>query len=422
VTLHTKHLRAFLAVCREGSVTQAGEALRRAQSAISRSVQELEAALGVELFERNARGMLPTEFGRILRTRVERAFDELQGARHRMAELQALSGEAPRNAPVFSLAVSERRLGVLVAFAERRHMGAVAQMLGVSQPAVSMALRDLEAGVGVPLFDRGVGGIALTRAGEILLLHIKRALAELRIAASEIAARRGVIEGRVSVGALPYGRPYMLPVAIARVLTRHPGLRVTTIEGRFETLATGLRSGDIDFVLGALGPAAQDGEWAREELFRESMAIIARADHSLARRADLTLRDILEVEWTLSASGTPTRKVLADSLDAMGLPQPRVAVESSDLSIIRGLLLETDMVSAGSRHLFQYELAAGDLVTLPVELPGTARPIGILSRTQSHSSPGAKLLIDELRAVADELLDPLHRGSPGTTQAVTSRA
>lgn len=399
LALHTKHLRAFLSVCREGSVTQAGEQLRRAQSAISRSVHELEAALGVELFERNARGMLLTDFGRALLQRAEIAFEEMDTARSALAEMAQAQGLRLRNAPIFSLAVTERRLDVLLAFAERGHMGAVAQRLGVSQPAVSMALRDLEAGVGLPLFDRSAARVGLTPAGERLLFHIKRALSQLRIAGAELSAMKGVVEGHVVVGALPFGRPYMLPVAIARLLREHPRLQVTTVEGPLDTLAAGVRAGDVDFVLGALPRAGRPVELVREELFSETMAVFVRAGHPLAQRSGLGLEDALRADWVLSRNGTPTREALAAVFSSLGLPQPRVAVQSSDLSIIRGLLLETDMVSAASRQLFHHELQDGTLVTLPIRLPGTSRPIGILRRTQDHSSPGAQLLIEELRRV-----------------------
>ena len=83
-----RHLRAFLAVADEGSANRAGAALFRAQSAVSRSIRRLEHELGVELFERRARGMLLTEYGRALLVRARRARAEMQRAR---AELAALA-------------------------------------------------------------------------------------------------------------------------------------------------------------------------------------------------------------------------------------------------------------------------------------------------------------------------------------------
>ena len=83
-----RHLRAFLAVADHGSAYQAGAALFRAQSAVSRSIHKLEHELGVELFERRARGMLLTEYGRALLVRARRVHAEMQRARTELAPLQ----------------------------------------------------------------------------------------------------------------------------------------------------------------------------------------------------------------------------------------------------------------------------------------------------------------------------------------------
>src|SRR3569623_2952011 len=206
--LHTKHLRPFLMVVRHGSIARAGEELRRAQSAVARSIHELEAAMDVDLFERSRRRWLLTESGRALHRRVELAFAELQEACNALCARYPNAAFRLRAAPFFALSVHERRLDLLFAFERRSHISTAANALGVSQPAVSMGLHDLEASVGVPLFDRAHSGVALTEAGALLLLHTKRALAQLRLAGSEVAALRGVIEGHVVVGALPFSRPY----------------------------------------------------------------------------------------------------------------------------------------------------------------------------------------------------------------------
>lgn len=397
--LNTKHLKVFAAVARCGSVTHASGALQRAQSAVSRSIKELEASLGTELFERHPRGLLLTDFGRTLLHRTDIAFKEMQQAKNLLAQHHAGGGARLLNAPVFTLSVHERHLRLLIVFSELRYMGSVALALGVSQPAVSMALRDLEASVGLPLFDRSHAGVRLSVAGEVLLLHVKRALTQLRIAGEEIAALKGVIQGQVTVGALPFGRPYMLPVAIGSLLKRHPKLHVRTVEGPLEALMAGLRSGDVDLVVGALPPVEHHRELVREELFEESMTVMARANHPLTAGRARALKTVLREAWVLPRRGTPSRDVLSVAFAKLGLEEPHVAVESSDLSVIRGLLLETDMISAASRHLFHHELSNGLLVALPMNLPGTSRTIGILRRTLEHSSPIAQLLISELRAV-----------------------
>src|SRR5690606_19777433 len=136
MTPHTKHLKAFHAVARLGSMNKAAAELLRAHSAVAHAIQQLEYGLGQALFERAARGMLLTEAGRIVLRRVEYAFDEMDAARTELEAVYAAQGAQPRNSPIFSLAVNERRLAALIALAEQKHMGAVAQQLAISQPAV----------------------------------------------------------------------------------------------------------------------------------------------------------------------------------------------------------------------------------------------------------------------------------------------
>jgi LysR family transcriptional regulator of gallate degradation len=400
--LPTKHIHVFRTVCHEGSLARASQVLRRTPSSVSRSVREMEDSLGVPLFERHGRGTLPTAFGKALLLRVDRAFAELAAARASLALADAgpQAGRAPRSAPIFSLAINELRLEVLQAFTARTRVNLVARQLGVSQPAVSLAIRDLESAAGFPLFNRNASGLGLTPQGETLLLHVKRALAELRVAVAEVAVLQGRMTGRVTVGTLPFARPYMLPAAVARLLREHPGLRVTTVEGPAETLVSRLLSGDLDFVLGVLHPVDPHPELVREELFEQDMVVFVRAGHPLARRRQLALRDIAGEPWVLARAGTPTRNVVAALFERSGLPQPNVVVESSDLTFIHGLLLHSDMLTATSGHLFHRESAGGSLARLPVALPGTGRPVGILRRTHEHSSPGANLLLQCVREVA----------------------
>lgn len=104
-----------------------------------------------------------------------------------------------------------------------------------------------------------------------------------------------------------------------------------------------------------------------------------------------------------AANSTPTRDVLMASLASLGAPPLNVTVESTDLSLIRGLLLGSNMLTAASRHLFQHELRNGMLSLLSVGLPDTQRTIGVLRRPQEHSSPGATRLIQVIRALGEAL-------------------
>ncbi len=397
-----RHLRVFLAVVDHGSVTRASEALLRAQSAITRSIHELEHELAVPLFERRAQGMLTTRYGQALETRARRVSGELQSARR---ELVRLLGPARGigNAPVFSMLVNEQRLRAFVALTELHHMPSVAGQLGITQPAVSAAIRELEDSLGVALFDRSAKGMQPNVYGEALALHVKRALAELRHAQDEVAALCGITRGSVVVGALPLARTLILPRAIANVVARHPGLRIATVEGPFANLAASLRSGDLDLILGALRPPAYATDLLGEALLTDELRVVARADHPLVRGRVTALKSVARRPWVLPRTGTPTRDRVEALFADRGIPPPAVPVETSDLAVLRGLLLESDLVTAISPQQLHHEFRTGLLATLPIALPETAREIGITVRAGGIPSPGSALLMAEIRAVARAL-------------------
>jgi LysR family transcriptional regulator, regulator for genes of the gallate degradation pathway len=401
--LELRHLRAFLAVAEQGSANRAGAALFRAQSAVSRSIGKLEAELGAALFERRARGMLLTEYGRALLLRAHRVQAEMHRARAELA-LVAPKG-AVRNAAVFGMLTRERRVRAFIALTEQHHMPSVAESLGITQPAVSLGIRQLEETIGVALFERTARGMIPTPAGAALALRLKRAMAEVRHAASDIDALRGITQGTVTVGALPLGRTRLLPESIACVVAKYPGLRVATVEGSFESLAASLRAGDLDFILGAVRPAEYASDLESMPLVDDELALVARDGHPWSKRRSIATGDLARARWVLPRLNTPNRMLFERALKHRGLARPTVVVETSDLAVLRGVLVNSDLLTAISPRQLYYELAEGLLVTLPFALADTRRVIGITRRSDSVASPGAKILMDEVAQRVSQVLD-----------------
>jgi LysR family transcriptional regulator of gallate degradation len=400
--LNLAHLRAFKLVADTGNVTRAAAELFRAQSAVTRSVQELESALGEPLFERKPSGMLPTSTGRTVIKRCERIFAEIGELALWSAARQARR-RVPAEGALPPYLLNTRRLQIFVALARHRHMPTAANSFGISQPAVSSAIRVLESGSGLRLFHRSPRGILLTTEGEIFLLHVGRALNELRHIPDDIAALHGNIQGAVTVGALPLGRTLILPNAIARLTAWHPGVRVATDESAYETLVAGLRAGDIDFILGALrGNEAVSG-LRNERLMTEDMVVLARSDHPLANARGLTVADLRHAQWILPRSHAPTRGLFESQFRRVKLKPPMPTVETADLAVIRGLLLRTDMVAALSAQQLYYECESGQLIVLDVPLRNTQRDIGLTVRAEGMPSPAARALIDAIRLAVAEL-------------------
>ncbi len=388
-------IRAFCQVVDQGSVSRAADELFRTQSAITRAIRDLEEHLSVPLFERHANGMRLTDFGKCILPRARRAIAEL----HETADLLArLQGKTAQNrAPTEPLYLfNVRRLQIFVSLCKTRHMQTVAMLLGLSQPAVSAALKVLENGANTSLLERTPQGMIPSLAGQEIVPNIRRALNELRHIPADIAARQGVLVGTVQIGALPLSRTRLLPQAILALTARYGGIKIITNESAFAALASELRSGEIDFIVGALRTSDYAADMVTETLFIEEMVIVARRGHPLSLSA-LSPEALRSARWVLPRAETPARGLLESSFMAMNIPAPDAVVESGDLAMVRGLLLNSDMLAAVSARQLQHELDNGELVSLNVELADTRRAIGITLRAGSLLSPAASAMVDAIR-------------------------
>jgi LysR family transcriptional regulator of gallate degradation len=388
------HVRAFVRVADQGSVSKASVTLFRAQSVVTRAISEFEERLEIPLFERHPNGMRLTDYGERLLPRARRVLAELDAVPKLLG-----NGEKSTIEPLYLF--QARRLQVFVKLCETHHMQTVASLLGLSQPAVSSTLKVLESGCGQSLFERTPRGLQPTRASHDILFSIRRALNELRHIETDITAMRGALQGVVHVGALPLGRTSILPQAIVRLMAEHPGIQVLTNESPFDLLATELRAGDVDFIFGALRSAAYANDLTGEALMTEEMVVLARRGHPLYSKT--VLPDALgHVQWVLPRAGSPARKMLDNCFAEFGISPPRPAVESGDMAIIRGLLLRSDMLAAVSAHQLEQEIASGELCTLPIELKQTHRAIGLTYRNGCLHSPLAQALMAMIRRVISE--------------------
>lgn len=413
--INLRHLHAFSAVAASGSIARAAdERLYRVASGVTRAISELEHALGRPLFERRARGMALNSYGELVQVRAQRIEREFEEARSQLVARGGIGANADLPS-LFASILNGRRLAVIAGLVEQRNMPAVAREFGITQPAISRALKDLEGGLGVALLERQARGLRPTPAGEIVAFHFRRVLAELRHIGPDIAASEGLLQGSVTVGALPLGRTQILPLAIAALVARHPGLHVATVESPYDALAASLRSGDVDFILGALRSPTQARDLQQEPLFEDRISVIARAGHPLARAARIDFDALRQASWVLSRHHTPSRELLEQFFSSAREVPPVPTVETGDLAVLRGLLLESDMLTAISAHQLRYEIRDGSLVVLDFPLDRTRREIGLTQRQGAFPSPGARALMDEVRAVVARSADFRATALPGAT-------
>lgn len=394
-----RHLRASMVVAECGSISGAGRRIHLSQPAITQAVTKLERRLGVALFEHRSSGVVPTTAGRLFHDRVRRALDRLdRGAQ------EALAAEPRRSArgfAKFGQLLTVAQLRALTAVAMAGNFSLAAREVGLSQPSIHRAARDLERISGLSLFVPTPQGIALTRPGEALARNANLAAAELHQGFTEVAETLGLDNGLIVIGSLPLARAQLLPDAINLLARERPRTRVRVIAAPYDGLLLRLRHGIIDFLIGALRDPPPIGDIVQEKLFDDALAVIARPGHPLASRAALTRDDLLAWPWVVPVEETPTRAVfrrLFPPADQAAMPAG--IVETSSLSLVRGVLTGSDRLTILSARQIRAEVERGLLVVLPFQVPFGVRPIGLTFRQGWRPTATQGRLLDHIRALS----------------------
>jgi LysR family transcriptional regulator of gallate degradation len=400
--LSLRHLKAMVYVAKFKNLTRAANKLNRSQTAITKAISDLESDLGVKLFDRSSTGMLPTVYGEALANRVRQAEAEFIAAGEIYLEYKKDS-KAYQNIPIFSMDISYKRLASFITLHDTKDIAATAKQLNITRAAVYNSVRQFEELLELPLFERKPNGVACTAFCVVLVRQAKLAFSEIRHAIEDLASLNGVTRGSVSVGSLPYTRTILTPRAVNHLLDQHPQLDIATTEGPYALLEASLRSGDLDFIVGAIRPLENGKNLITEKLFEDQLSVIVRKGHPLEGRKNLTLADLQDFGWVLPTRNAPTRLLFDEVMKAHNLNTPAHTVETSSLSTVRGLLLESDRVALLSEHQIYYDKKYGLLNALPIILKNTYRPIGVTMRAQTQPSPAAQLFLASLRQVANDL-------------------
>jgi DNA-binding transcriptional LysR family regulator len=291
------------------------------------------------------------------------------------------------------------QLKQLLAIYEQGSLGRAAQRLRISEPALSKSLKALEDELGVPLMDRGPRGMSPTVFGEALAGHARVIREEFEQALRHIAELRGMGRGFVSVGAAPSFTASLLPAACARLLVRHPQIHVTVSEGLLDTLVPKLLRSEFDFLLVTLREEPLAPELAQTPLRIDPTAVLARANHPLAGRANLKLEDLLDSPWVLPRPPDRLRAWIDQRFVAAGLRTPTTAIDFGSVNFARAALMSADVLTFLPLELFADELSRGEVVVVRASGTRWDRTVGVTYRKRNSLTPAARALIQEIRAV-----------------------
>ena len=315
-----------------------------------------------------------------------------------------MAGARPkRNLDSILRQVTLRELRLLLAVARAGSILKAAEEIGLTQPAVSRAIADLEGTLGVRLFDRTNRGVEETPQGRILLDRTRVMFAEMRLAIEEIDALSDANAGEVRVGGTPAMCGGLLAHAISLVVAGRPAVRHQVEEMEAERLAAGIRARTLDLAIGREPMVQADGEIAFEHLFDDRMFIVVGQRHPLASRTKVQIELLSDARWLLPASGTQTHQQVEDAFRRRGVALPRAAVTTMSVLMRYQLLQSGAFITAMHGSALRHAMLPGIRV-LPIELEATI-PIGISRLKGRTLAPAA----DAFAAVLRETSKPLRR-------------
>ncbi|MGW2562338.1 LysR family transcriptional regulator [Streptomyces sp. NPDC001514] len=276
---------------------------------------------------------------------------------------------------------------------------AAARSLGYTQPAVSQQMKALERDVGTPLFTRVGRGIRLTEAGEVLTRHAGTILGSLTAAQQQIDAIARLRSGRVRVCAFPSAGATVIPEAMARLATEHPGIRVELVESEPPESLRLVAEGNCDITLAFRYPgqsAEIPDELAEIRLLEDPLTVLLPTGHPLARRRAVRLADLTHERWIAGCLRCRANFLHACAEEGF---TPDIACSTDDNLVMQSLVaagVGIAMVPALVLSFLCHKKVTGRIVE-----PHTRRQVYAYALRDHLRIPSTALVLDQLTAVAE---------------------
>jgi len=298
----------------------------------------------------------------------------------------------------FLFALTESRCNQLLVLQETRSIGSASLALQISADAVRKVLRDSEARLSFPLFERREGGRLVTTArGQTMLSRARVLRREVAHAAADVSALRGSTRGVLAVGCLPSVAASLVPAAVNTLLAEHPLIEVRLAEGTYDELLLNLQSGHLDLIAGGINPAASISGLLLDALYVDRLRVFARSSHPLASRKKLSRSDLSGFRWVVPTRGPITEPVLEALLAKAGIYPKAPRIECASVAAVSGLLLSGDLLAAAAASQFRSEVGGGQLTELPFDLPSEPWVCGLIRRNSAPPSVAMTLFRNVLR-------------------------
>jgi LysR family transcriptional regulator, low CO2-responsive transcriptional regulator len=283
--------------------------------------------------------------------------------------------------------VTLRQLRIFAAVARELSFVRAAEELNLSPPAVSMQIKELEAEIGMPLFDRSSRRVSLTTVGEYVLAHARRVLVAMRDAEDMVARFRGLKIGPLDVAMVSTAK-YFLPRMLADFRADHPGvdIRLRVCSNRDE-IAGLMQEGDVELAI--MGRPPQGWRTRAEPFAMHPHVLVTAVDHRFTRMEEVPAHALTDEGFIVREPGSGTRAALDEYMHAHHL-RPRVAMQMSSNEAIKQAVMSGMGVALLSLHTLGLELEYKLIGTPHVEGLPVMRRWHVVNNLAKSLSPAAE--------------------------------
>jgi LysR family pca operon transcriptional activator len=290
-----------------------------------------------------------------------------------------------------------RHLQTVIEVARQKSVGKAADVLSVTQPAVTRTIRELEDYLGVALFEKEGRGIRISRFGDVFLRHAGESIAAVKRGVDSIAQTRTVAGPPIRIGALPTASATFLPEAVATFLNSRTGSLITIVTGENRWLLDALRLGDLDLVVGRLAAPERMTGLLFEPLYSEEVVFAVRTGHPLLEKRNFSLSEIANYTVLMPIIGSVIRPFVDRLLLTNGMAELNNTVETVSDSFGRAFVERHAAVWIISRGVILSELQSGRFVALNVDTSETRGAVGLTIRAGNPPSLPLAIMISTIR-------------------------
>lgn len=390
-----RHLIAFASVVEHQSISRASDVIFLSQPAITQAISKIEKNIKTALFDRKTNGMILTKEGEDFYFRIERALTLITDA------IKKFSYPDKKNKLTTPsiFAITTTQLKALIAVSEAQNYSAAGRNIGVSQSSLYRACKDLEAYLGTTLFEKTSVGVTPSKAAKGLTQAVKLAFNEIKQAIAEIDNHNNVSSGSIIVGSLPLARTCILPSTINEFTKEHDDFNVSVIDGLYEDLLDHLRYGELDVIIGALRFPTPSYDVHQETLFFTSNVILARSNHPLCTKENITVNDLEQYGWVVSRKNSPGRKLFESLFEKHQHPLPKKIIEVSSQMLIKELIIDSNKLTMLPEHQVHRELKENVFQIINFDADYTKRAIGITIRKSWQGTTAQEAFISTIRRI-----------------------